>query len=444
MDNKELLGSEEINELIKKAQAGDLEAKKIVVENNLRLISSIAAKFNSTTSSVLEFSDLQQEGYFGLAKAIDKFDVTKGFKFSTYATWWIRQSIQRAVSDNNRSIRIPIHIQEDLQRVKKAKKILEQELGREPSISDIYDKIKIDISWYDKIVDHDFFCILVDMLVNEGYSYEDIDVLDIEEAIMEDIEFNEEAEIILKKIVKYLAMNKNIPNKETILGKVALSKEKIAEILSYEGNITSLDQKVSDDSDTCFGDSIASTSSIEEDLDKKWLEEGLERAIDEVYGKQVAEILENIKKYEIQIAYLTSKLGKDIDFSSELVSIEEDSTMDENNKSYIKEVLAVLVKSKNKNPKVSLNVQSFIDDITEKKLKMEKKSENAPKAELLNRRYGICGYEKETLEQLGKRYNLSRERIRQIEKKIISGRDNESRLLREKILEYCNLDRDSF
>ena len=313
-----------------------------------------------------------------------------------------------------------------------------------PSISDIYDKIKIDISWYDKIVDHDFFCILVDMLVNEGYSYEDIDVLDIEEAIMEDIEFNEEAEIILKKIVKYLAMNKNIPNKETILGKVALSKEKIAEILSYEGNITSLDQKVSDDSDTCFGDSIASTSSIEEDLDKKWLEEGLERAIDEVYGKQVAEILENIKKYEIQIAYLTSKLGKDIDFSSELVSIEEDSTMDENNKSYIKEVLAVLVKSKNKNPKVSLNVQSFIDDITEKKLKMEKKSENAPKAELLKRRYGICGYEKETLEQLGKRYNLSRERIRQIEKKIISGRDNESRLLREKILEYCNLDRDSF
>ena len=427
----DLLSQEELNELIVKAHNGDAEARNIIFESNMRLVSSIAGKF---LGSSLEFQDLQQEGYIGLMKAIDKYQPDKGFRFSTYATWWIRQSIQRAISDNSRVIRIPVHIQEDLQRIKKASKSLEQELNREPSIDEIYERIKIDSSWYDKIVEHEFFDELVDLAkVNDPNSSE---VLDIESVIMEDLDFPEDAELICKKIVKYISNKKIVPDKETIMAKINLSKAKIKQVLEYNTNVASLDMNINDDNDNTVGDTISSQVSVEEEVDKKFIEEGLKKAIDEVYGKELDKVKSEINELEIQISYLQKKLAsKNIDTSAEISVVENDSSLSDLEKESI-------LKYFNKNKKQStIDVSKAIDSLTKTK---ERKTKIIPKGELLMRRFGICGYHKETLEQLGNRYGISRERVRQIEKEILSGDKSSSRLLKDRILEYCNLCKEDY
>ncbi len=127
-----LLTPEEEKELTKKAAKGDLEARERLIKSNLRLVFSIAKKYYGR-SKKLSFLDLIQEGNLGLAKAIDRFDPKKGFKLSTYATWWIRQAITRAMADHARTIRLPVHIIEQLYRLNKIKKRLTEELGREPT-----------------------------------------------------------------------------------------------------------------------------------------------------------------------------------------------------------------------------------------------------------------------------------------------------------------------
>jgi RNA polymerase primary sigma factor len=127
-----LLTPKEEQELAKKAAKGDLEARERLIKSNLRLVFSIAKKYYGR-SKKLSFLDLIQEGNLGLAKAIDRFDPKKGFKLSTYATWWIRQAITRAMADHARTIRLPVHIIEQLYRLNKIKKKLTEELGREPT-----------------------------------------------------------------------------------------------------------------------------------------------------------------------------------------------------------------------------------------------------------------------------------------------------------------------
>lgn len=435
MDNSnELLSMEETNELIIKAKRGDTLARDKVLEHNLRLVSAIAGKFVSATS--LSFDDLTQEGSIGLLKAIEKFEPSKGYKFSTYATWWIRQAIQRAIADNGRVIRIPVHIQEDIQRVKKARKILEQELSTEPTIEDIYDKIKIDMSWYDKIIEHDFFEILVELAMEVG-DVNDVEITDVEAAIMEDLNFPEDAEIICKKIVKHINRNKSVPDKATVSEKVNLSKKKIVEYLSYDNNVSSIDQQINDDMDNTIGDVVASDVDVESSLDKKFLAEGLAQAIDEVYGKEYREAQEKVKKFTVQIEYLQTKLkGSKLDVSKELVIINNDTEMSDEDKKYIIEVLGRFAKKNSK-----YDIEEAINKLSKQKDSAARNTE-VPKGELLMRRFGICGYEKETLEQLGERFGRSRERIRQIEKAIISGESEGSKKLRTKILEYCNLSKE--
>ena len=129
-----LLSTEEEAELAKRMLDGDEDAKQKLSEANLRLVVSIAKRY---VGRGMLFLDLIQEGNLGLMKAVEKFDYTKGFKFSTYATWWIRQAITRAIADQARTIRIPVHMVETINRQVRAQRALLQELGREPTPEEI-------------------------------------------------------------------------------------------------------------------------------------------------------------------------------------------------------------------------------------------------------------------------------------------------------------------
>ncbi|MDY6073325.1 MAG: RNA polymerase sigma factor RpoD [Eubacteriales bacterium] len=135
-----LLTFEEEREIAKRIEEGDESAKAELTEANLRLVVSIAKKY---TGRNLSFLDLIQEGNLGLIKAVEKYDYMKGFKFSTYATWWIRQAITRAIADQARTIRIPVHMVETINKLTKTKRILLQELGREPSDQEVAERMGV-------------------------------------------------------------------------------------------------------------------------------------------------------------------------------------------------------------------------------------------------------------------------------------------------------------
>lgn len=139
-----LLSMEEEKEYAERAMKGDEHAKSVLCESNLRLVVSVAKRYVGKTS--MSFLDLIQEGNLGLIKAVDKFDYTKGFKFSTYATWWIRQAITRAMADQSRTIRIPVHMVETINKYVKVVRTLMQKLGREPSIEEIASEMGISVA----------------------------------------------------------------------------------------------------------------------------------------------------------------------------------------------------------------------------------------------------------------------------------------------------------
>ncbi len=137
-----LLNADEELELAKKMENGDLEAKQRLCEANLRLVVSIAKRY---VGRGMQFLDLIQEGNLGLIKAVDKFDWRKGYKFSTYATWWIRQAITRSIADQARTIRIPVHMVETINKQIRVTRQLLQELGRDPSPEEIAKEMEIPV-----------------------------------------------------------------------------------------------------------------------------------------------------------------------------------------------------------------------------------------------------------------------------------------------------------
>lgn len=170
----DLLTSDQEQAIGDRITAGDQAAKTELIEANLRLVVSVAKKYNSNTS--IPFLDLVQEGNMGLMHAVEKFDFTRGFKFSTYATYWIKQYIQRAIADQGRAIRVPVHIVEANNLINRTERQLTQTFGRKATPEEVAKELDMDMEKYTSIIEHSKSLLSMDKTINDD---EDTDMNEV-------------------------------------------------------------------------------------------------------------------------------------------------------------------------------------------------------------------------------------------------------------------------
>lgn len=208
-----VLSREEETELFKKYKSGDLKAREWLIKCNLKLVASYAKRYNNRVnvfSSVLTYLDVVQEGNIGLLKAVDKFDETRGYKFSTYAIWWIRQSIERELGEKEKAIRLPVHRNEELKRIKKYIEEYVKTFGFEPTNEECAIALKMDVKAVEELMMLKDPVISLNVSIGEEEDSELINFIPSEENFQETIANNlamKDVRKIMREILNYREYN---------------------------------------------------------------------------------------------------------------------------------------------------------------------------------------------------------------------------------------------
>lgn len=202
--NKPLLTKEEEKNLFIRMNHGDLEAKKIIIESNLRLVVSIAKRYKGLG---LEFSDLIQEGNIGLIEAVERFDVTKNNKFSTYATWWIRKEVSRSIKFQGKTIRLPVHLCEQISNYYKANKELIATLKRNPTIEELAIKLNTSVAEVNRLIQYDEDIASLNAPVSEDICTNLEDLIEEKDKDMESLFLDTERKLLIENLFRECQLN---------------------------------------------------------------------------------------------------------------------------------------------------------------------------------------------------------------------------------------------
>lgn len=392
-----LLSAEEEFEIAKRVKEGDTEAEQLLINSNLRLVVSVAKHYLNRGMS---FMDLIQEGNLGLIKAVKSFEPDMGNKFSTYATWWIRQAISRAIADQGRTIRIPVHMIETINRLVKVSKSLTQELGHEPSEEEIAKAINLPLEDIEKIYN--------DISKEKNlFSFVDKnDKADVISSLSEKLgeKYDQKkVDVVLKSVAGLIRTGRKFPTLERVVKNINISPEKIRKILCNSRGICSLDAGIGDNKDSSLQDFISDDYSIEEQIEKQIIAEGINNVLNSC-DKRIKNIIKLRFGFEIPVDK-AEEIYKMILNNDKLTKCLDKSKNDKKRRLYRQRILDELSRTYN---------EETVDVILGTILYWLKTKNSLPKFDEVMKHINSGS---RTLEEIGYMYDISRERVRQIEQR---------------------------